>query len=453
MQMSEQEHTLPQSMPELASRVLNHEAKLMILMSLEGQPTALTAWHLNKAMTEPQQDYATWVPNNMAAYSYCSQSLAPAGTVAEEIVPSRQRGTKAYKLTEYGQRLAVPAAGFLLDWSLRYPDVSLQNLLGRTNTTGEIRAGETRIRVLEEALACPPQDNLSIRAVFAENVDPDSESLQYKRERNRISKAIKALGLASIVHSETIEFDDDRELLIVDPEMPEGVANHPNYEVARALYDVISTLNAERTDRDTPLTLGYNDAVVLTHNRLAEQGIEVDPVKVRVAIHNAYFNEAVYKGITKADPARFNDGKLTRFSINDLHRDAAEEFITILQVLEDETERTHQEGLALLQSVKRNPAQRAQIMSKAFVFSPFAQKKSTLTTATEVEALVAELGEVTLDDLTSAYRDKVGRPLKSESIRNVLVLLTSQGRIAVEAAANSEKPGYGLKRNVYTLAA
>ncbi len=442
----------PQSIPELASRAFNHEAKLMVFMALDCQPTALTASQLHRAMNEPQQEYPTWVPNSMAAYSYCRQSLVPAGTVSEELVIARQIEARAHRLTDYGERLAVPAAGFLLDWSLRYPNVSLQDLLGNTNSSGKFRAGETRSRVLEDAISAPAIGGLSVRAAFADVIDPDWESLEYKQERTRISKAVNALAVAGILCAETVEFDDDRELLIVDPHMPDNVANQPRYEVARALYEVIAVLDAKRTDRDAPLAIGYNDAVVLTLNRLSDQGLQVDPMKVRRAIHNAYFSQRFYKGITKADPARFNDGALTRFRVKDDHNDAVEEFLSILKILEDDDERMRREGLGLLQEVKQDPAQRAQIMSKAFAFSPYAQKKSTLATAVEVETLVAERGQGTLHELTDAYREMVGRPIKSETMRNVLVLLVARGKVVVEMVANADKPGYQLKRNLYTAA-
>lgn len=449
--MTEQMTDLPSSIPELASQVLNHEAKLVVLMTLDGQPSALTCSQLHKQMTEPQQDYTTWTPSNMTGYQYCRQSLVPAGAVTEELVTTpRQANVRAHRLTEYGQRLAVPGAGFLSDWSLRYPNVSIQDLLGGTNSSGEFRAGETRTRVLEAALANPSGDNLSVRAAFAEGVDPDWESVEYKLERTRVSKAVSALALAGVLNSETVQFDDDRELLIVDPQMPEGLANHPHFEVAIALYEVLATLDAQREDKDSPLAISYDEAIVLTLNRLTEQGIDADVQKVRRGIHNAYFSERSYKGITKADPGRFNDGRLTRFSMNDAHRDAVEEFLLILQVLEDGNDRTYAEGHAMLQSVKSNSAQRAQLMSKAFTFSPYAQKKSTLTTAAEVKTLITEIGQATLDELADAYRDMANRPIKSEGLRNILVLLLAQGRIAVEATTNSDKPGYGQKRHVYS---
>lgn len=451
--MISEESTSPtQSIPELASRVLNHEAKLMVFMALSEQATALTAVQLHKRVTEPQKEYETWTPNTLGASLYCRQSLIPADTVSEEQIRLRRAEVRAYRLTDCGRNLAVPAAGFLLDWSLRYPEVSLQNLLGCTNSSGQVRAGETRVRILEGALVSPQGGKLSVRDLFADGVDTDWESVGYKQERTRLSKAVNALATAGVLHWETVEFNDDRELLIVDPRMPEEVATHPNYEVAQALYEVIADLDTDRQNKDSPLLIGYNDAVVQTLRKLSEKGLDVDPQKVRRAVNNAYFSETMYKGITKADSTRFNDGMLTRFRVNDEFRDGLEEFLCILGLLEDIDDRTYQEGLKLLRSIRQNPPQRAQIMRKAFVFSPHAQKKSVLTTAREVESLISDIGQGTINDITTAYREKVGRPIQSESLRNILVLLTSQGRVAVELVANEDKPDYQLKRSRYSLA-
>src|SRR5581483_11550407 len=70
-------------------------------------------------------------------------------------VQSRKEPVTAYRSSELGEQWGLAFTGVLLDWTLRYPDISLQQLLGVTASSGASRSPETRYRIYQELITHP----------------------------------------------------------------------------------------------------------------------------------------------------------------------------------------------------------------------------------------------------------------------------------------------------------
>jgi hypothetical protein len=115
----------------------NHEAKALTLLSMKpGVAYSQTSLHHN-AM-EIQGGGVGWNMSNGVPFSYCTNSLAPIGLVAKELV-DESKEIYGYVKTAYGQVVGDSLAGHLLSLSERHPNCSLIEMFGSTNSTS--RAG------------------------------------------------------------------------------------------------------------------------------------------------------------------------------------------------------------------------------------------------------------------------------------------------------------------------
>ena len=125
----------------------NHEAKALTLL-LMNTGSVYSRSDLFKRFIEIQGKPVAWVCNHSRLFSYCIESLAPIGLVAKEYI-GEDFYTYGFAKTKFGDKLGVPFAGLMLDFSDRHSTLSLITIFSNTQTnalsskTIEIPEGST----------------------------------------------------------------------------------------------------------------------------------------------------------------------------------------------------------------------------------------------------------------------------------------------------------------------
>jgi hypothetical protein len=115
--------------------IANSEVRALLLsgMSLhnatEGSPLARTGFI--DMMLDMQGEEPAWELFHEAPYNYCKNYFVPAGIAVPDASLKRGRVVTSYIISRLGDELGVGIAGAALDGSLRYPDISLQPVLGK----------------------------------------------------------------------------------------------------------------------------------------------------------------------------------------------------------------------------------------------------------------------------------------------------------------------------------
>jgi hypothetical protein len=134
----------------------NHEAKSLLLLRLAESGEELGDSAMGASFREFIGPDAPWYPNPAVPYrSYCVGGLEIAGHATRVIKPGGSTWSDAFKISRLGKRIGVPAAGLILDWSLEYPNISVQQVLGSAQTAGTVRAPQTRVEVLSRLVEQP----------------------------------------------------------------------------------------------------------------------------------------------------------------------------------------------------------------------------------------------------------------------------------------------------------
>jgi hypothetical protein len=119
-----------------------------------------------------------WVPHEGVPAKWCIWSLEPAGLLEQKEYQGRKGPQPAWRATELAVR-ALPYVGGLAEWSLSYPDISLQQTAGGTpsNSDADTRAPQLRHAIYRRLLDAddknPPTYKELESAVAAENIVAD----------------------------------------------------------------------------------------------------------------------------------------------------------------------------------------------------------------------------------------------------------------------------------------
>lgn len=155
------EHLSDEQFRKLLNGVANHEAKLLTTAVLATHPDRwFSRTALLSEMLRIQGDNPAWAMNKLVPSNYCDQSLGPIGAVVIDEIEGKRGPVHSFKISSFGRDYGLALAGGLLDWSLAYPELSLQKVLGGTQSSGEVRPPTVRWRILSE-LVTSPADEIS----------------------------------------------------------------------------------------------------------------------------------------------------------------------------------------------------------------------------------------------------------------------------------------------------
>lgn len=179
----------------LISGAGNHASKLVMLATMHpgviyGLSGDSSAHNLLKA-SQVGSDSEGWVPEYTVPFKYLTNSLAPIGMVAKEFIDER-KGAIGYQLTDEGEHVGVPLAGYLLDFAERH-NLALSQVFGDTTSRNpNERAGGLRWNVFQGLATQLPDERISATEL-AESVGVDVQ---------RVINSLPELAQIDLVHYE-----------------------------------------------------------------------------------------------------------------------------------------------------------------------------------------------------------------------------------------------------------
>lgn len=145
----------PEEYEGIVNGLANHEAKLLTMAIVGNEPTPFTRGDIQRAIYGIQGPEPGWRVSSTTPFKYLEKSLAPIGLVAKLHIDTSTKPTEAYSATPLGRALGLAASGALLDWSLQYDELSLQAVLGSSQSVNDNRAPAMRLNIVRSILTAP----------------------------------------------------------------------------------------------------------------------------------------------------------------------------------------------------------------------------------------------------------------------------------------------------------
>lgn len=438
--VSPQEIRLFDDTVDLLSAMGNHEAKIGTLLALGLDGNMHSAYSMNTLVNGLQSRDGGWRVSGRGAFGYCLDSLDPIGYVVKGAVETSKGLRDAYQISSYGKEFGIPLAGLLAGWSLRHPEVSLQQLLGPTQSKGERRAPETRVRVLAELITWGGNEPIAI----ADMIDMDPADWQlpaYHTELSNIDTAARALARAGIVKIQSISDDNVREFEVVDP-LP------PNYKSRSDTRGILYKFAAQRFAEGMPV-FNFEDAFDYVKSELKAAGVEMDDASIRRKLDKDLGGEGSITGVDIL--STFNRGRHTRIVLNDQYRLAVEELIDIVNAVEDLDLEVLELGNAVAFDIVTNPELMSQLMGKAKEFSVSANKRPLSETKAIVMSIISESEEnLGREEITRLLEERSDRVVSSATIGVVLRALVKEGKLStkvdrIDSSRKIRRKTYGVR--------
>lgn len=136
----------------------NHEGKALLLIAMGSNAdlsNEYTQTELHELIKGSTSDEGFHVGNKGNQVGWCKNSMIPNG-----LASMSEAGPTGYKITQAGQQLGVPLAGFLLEFSEKH-DVPLVEIFGGTASRYQVRSPLLRFNIISELLTHPTGASLN----------------------------------------------------------------------------------------------------------------------------------------------------------------------------------------------------------------------------------------------------------------------------------------------------
>lgn len=437
---------------ELAASVGNSEMKALTLILLAQQNAYLNRGPMGTMLRKAlEQGGSEWIPGSGQAFSYCRQTFEPIGQVVKGTVESNRGMSDAYKVSDDGYEVGVPFAGLILDWSLKYPDLSVQTIFGATNSSGDSRSAQRRAEVLFELATHPKSDKgLSISDI-SQHERKDSHTKAYKTDLGALINAVERLEDAGIVTVDRSLEANDRQFEIVNATRSETDSVTAPI-VTHAVYEFIQSL----TDQDQT-TFSFDECLSWITERIRQQHPDYDAAQIRnelsykIAWHSPEHSSGNVRqpipGLVQL--STFNEGGHTRVKLNPAVQQPITELMGILMAVEDRDPEMLAHGRRRADKIAASPEDVGAIGTKAYRFSPYAKKRPMQQTAEQVREILAGTGgPLDVSQITDALRAE-GRQLTPASTKLILQTLVDSGGVVVSRGRSRDNTLQ--ERNYYQI--
>ncbi len=401
----------------LISSVGNHEAKAITLLLM--QPDVIyTQRDLFRIIINAQGERPGWRMHSSVPFEYCQNSLSPIGLVAKEVLEREGLTTYGYLITEYGIKVGVPLAGYMLDFSQKYPDFSLIDIFGATQSSSQTkelpdqgiefkkRAPITRLKIFWELLT----SSLPIREVYL------AKSLGEKNE-TIIKDHLEALGGKGVISYEATEHGSPFAFYQLNPDHPpeQPLAYRDQPSLTERVYRVLQE-DPVREWAWESLTryLGYTNlprtiSSILSH--LEKTGY--------------------------AKRGKFSEEYRSEVNLTGEQRAMLAELMAILDRFQTQDPQVLQNGKKLAFSL--TPSDVAALMGKAKEHSNNASAQPQEETALELLTIVSENPGLTSSKITDCYAQLYGRWISGRLVSLRLRELVREGKISYQVQKDVRK--------------
>lgn len=402
--------------------VANHEAKLAVTALMAHQPnTWFTSSSLFHEVMARQGDQPGWVMGRRGPIGYCEQSLEPVGLVAKGVVASGDGQLTAFKANDdepHAVDMGHAMSGALLEWSLEFPDLSLQQTLGVTAKKGKFRTPEVRYRMYKALL-----DDFSQEISYT---DIGNQLHETGIDLHTVYANFTALTDSEILETHTLDAASDISLQIVNPNpnhtMQQSEQLRPEIKLT---YDALQTLWAAGKREIT-----FHDFMSVATK--LEPDIDVADLR-SVWYSGASAKSENMPGLKLSTRTIKDRNKFSSVALNPDHDEAIMELVIRLDdvatgqpdVLEKYKDRAN--------DILGSTGATAKIFAKAKEFSATAAGADEGGEETEqrILSLFKELGSMTVKETTEQLGSN-GRKLSRGSVVRYLNLLADKGALKVD---------------------
>lgn len=409
----------------------NHEAKLLSLAVMLSHPEKwYTTASISRELHQRQGEHLVWDMSPQTAFSYCKESLEPIGAVLKgNIKGKRLHEVTAYKANEDNLKHNLALTGFLLDWSLRYPDLSLQRVLGNTASVGSVRSPQVRYQIYLDLLTTG-----DIPAI--EDIGQSLEGAGYVND-DSITRQVQVLRDTGIVDLHSKQMDYNPELKIIDPEFKHVVLKlEDRTPITQAVYAAIKRLGA-----DTTISLGN-----LIDN-IGESNPALDKAEIRTKLVTAISSGKGYTGLEIVPGTAVPQHQFSSVEFTDSAEAAILDLCQGLEALRDGYDLKKYASLA--SKLIQDPGTFSKLMEKAMKNSAsYLASEGRAQLNDRIIKIVRQTGAITTRQVMETLKETSDRSIGLDSVRNVLNGLVKEGVLSV---GNGEGPRRAKQTRIYSI--
>ncbi len=423
----------------LLTGIANHEAKLATTAIIASQPDVwFSETSLWNEVRLRQGDNPGWIPDRRGPAKYCSASLGPIGLVTKGTTRGERGNVAAYKANEDqpdAVERGLALSGTLMEWSLEFPEVSLQKILGVTASAGAFRTPEVRYGILKELVdnIGGPMSYMDIaRPLLSDDID----------ERN-IFASIRELTDNNTVTTQLIDSAENVTLEITGPY---------EYRGSGLRLDQM-TASGQLTYHAIDL-LWELDQKVITFDDLATAALQIDSDAYLPGLRQYwhYGSNADLVNMPNFKPVERKMDAPSIVALSPVHSEAIKDLVQRLRTIEN-TQTDLQANIKAAKEIISNTNKMAKLYAKARRFSSnvTGQEEGTEIVDSQILNIVVNAGQITTKGVFEVMRS-TGRPLTEERIRNYLSKLASAGALSqnrrkLDASKKREHIFYSIPDN------
>lgn len=396
---------------DLLNGVGNHEAKMLVTAIIASQPGRwFSTTVLKHELRSRQGTHPGWIQEPTTTFGYCSNSLEPIGAVVKGRIAGKYQEVDAYKASDIGQKHGLAFAGEILDWSLAYPNVSVQQILGSTSTSGSVRSPGTRFHAFE-AILSHPTENPSQKEII--------DSLSDMHSEKGVENCLDFMRQYGFIEITATPQEDFNPLVAIN-----GPAS--NKEVFRIG-------NGARAVRSAIDELHKQGVTELQFSQILKNAIsanpDVDPIAIRDSLVRGINSKSTVHPQLKAIDRKgiIRDKSVVRLAGET--SEAIEDLINRLERLLDgnNLESSRQKAL----SIVNDPDKVSTLMEKARIFSPSYQgvmEGGTQDLHDRVLRIASTMGRLSSKEVRARLKEE-DRPLSQGRTGQILRALVAEGRL------------------------
>lgn len=407
----------------------NHEVKNLLGGLFLVDPNRLyTAPAMAHELNGRQGEDRAWGIKSDSVTQYCERSLEPVGAVVSGTVEEAGKNKVAWQANSAHLKGKLALTGLLGEWSLTWPDLSLQQVLGTTTSPTEVRSPKARYGIYSTLLAHEGDTSIiDIVSELGHNYTSHGDTaingqLNGLVALGIVSKSTNRRGYDPKVRINSVEFAHSA--MTLAEAIPE----------TKALYKAIGKLGAGST---------------ITLNSLIDAALEadkeIDDIKLRWLLRQGVTEGRAYPGLSLVEPMSASLNTQSRINLTEQAQEPINGLVEGIDLIKDG--QGIDEFVARAKEILSTPADFRTLVAKARHFSPRANASGRITDGQQLSSIVLDLENVTAEQARQELMKRFGRKLSKPTVRTILNDMAEAGHLLREQTTTD--PHSGISTNLY----
>ncbi len=413
-----------EALMQLTSNLGNDETKLITIAAMEPG-----VFYGQRGLARRVESFLGGMPSPYVGKSnygdYCGKSFVPVGLVESRQGERDGRDAPEYMVTPYGATIGTAFAGHLLQFSERYPDVSLYGLLGSTKSaaideeTGMKKTSpELRFKIYYELLTA----NLPIRMEdLARALGAKSEALKRHMDELDLEEIISFKSAGSL--GPIVEYRINK-----DQKLPEELPKGTKYPVlTKEIYSLVQELTEKDEEKWTTINEVTKVVPMRTTGSFADSQSpdSTRSVVLKKLADAGYLVRKEFDGLSKSN-----------ISLTPEQRQVLLELTSIIDNFQSQKKEFIEDGIRKANEILSDPTRTQALMSKAKDNSPSAAKIPQEEMKKMILGAISDTGEVEAKDLLEPVKNLYGKKIRRVHTREILGVLAQEGVLKVREENN-----------------